>query len=256
MYYFGGAESTPTIISSYSFQTKKIRFLTDDVLANAHATQQQILLSPLGYAQFTLTPYHSELFRSEAVYAFDRMRVLSISIVYTPTGTESVISTAVAQAGAALSGAIPRVPYANLPLIFAYDPTVNDANALEVIRGFPTDATSPAELVQRGIQAMSATRKATGESTKTFRSRIESPKTLVVRDNGVNPELSGGRLDIGSLMHPSLAYETNVARGRSIATYGTFTVLVPRGENLAENVNPTIDVNLTIVYRLALYGRN
>lgn len=258
--FFGNAGRRPTILRAYAFQSRPITFLTDDILAEVEDEQQRAL-APLGYAQFALTPYHTNLFTSDVIYMYDRMRVRAITIEYTPTGTESIISTIIAQ-NRPLNGIVPRVPYANLPFIYAYDPTVNDTTATAVINGFPTyndhgAITNPAiDVVMRGNRAMNANQKETGSSTKRFVARISDPRTLVMKDNGAIPMLSAGVLDIASLMRPLSDLTEN--EGRSLATYGSFTVIVPRspGYNLGDTVVPRIDINVTITYLIEAYGQN
>lgn len=259
--YFGNVGMTRTTLKTTAVQSVNMLFITDQMIANLNAGQVQYNSTtiPLGFAQIILKLQDTPFMLTNSVEFWDRVRVTRIKFRYSPMGTESVYLNMFLTSG--VQGLL-HPPYSNGPLLITYDPTANVTTAAEVIAGmdrFRSQEQQPqVSTLLEGQRALRQSQHYVGETTKTFKGKILSPRAMLFSTRGPQGFTMNNEIDLGN-QYRIQPGELNIPEYQHLTTYGALNFLIPRSTTGLEGTQggtalPVIRVNVSVTYYLELYG--
>lgn len=221
---------------------------------------------PMGFAQTVLAIQDTQFMMSGAAGYWDRFRVRRIKFRYSPMGTESIYLNMFMANG---NRAFLYPPYSNGPLLITYDPTANVENAAQTLNTMTRFYTAANQLdaqkyVLEGRQALRQSQHYVGETTKTFKGNIVSPRAMLYNSRGPQGYMINSDIDLGSQYKLG---QTAMQENQFVTTYGMLNFILPRSTTELTQVNPnpnqpeqatvlpTIRVNVSITYYLDVYGQ-
>lgn len=255
--YYGGTRGSVFRMSSPAIYSISAAIFNDAYFAGFPEGTKD--LYPYGFAEITLKAMDTDLFRSGKAYMWDRFRVARIELEYIPTGTESLVSQLIL-GDMPPQAAYINPPYANMPLLFSYDPTTNVLTKEQAIagqgrfygQGGAQNTTLKQLELDAAASAMGNNQIKPGSSTKVFKSTINSPRVQILATAGPVSALSGDYVN-AKTQYSIKNQNVNAV----VATYGTFNVIIPRIiVTNTQAATPRLDVNIVANFWFELRGQN
>ena len=218
---------------------------------------------PLGFAQVVLNLQDTQFILTNSVEFWDRALVNRIKFGYAPMGTEAVYLNMFITGG---NKQFLRPPYSNGPLLITYDPTANVNTAIGALIGMErlgNQDQQPTPLALDEVQrAIRQSQHYIGETTKTFKGNIVSPRAMMFTNTGSQGFTMTNEIDLGNQYLSRLGGNGQLIQIQDyqhVTTYGALNFIIPRSttqlEGMQENMTyPIITVNVSITYYLELYG--
>ena len=251
--YFGMTGRMHTTLKTTATKSMQMRFIPSTAIGTA--LPQSV---PYGFAQIVLTLQDTTFMLGPAAEFWDRAIVRRIKFKYAPTGTETIFAAILAQQQNQL---YLSPPYANSPLLITYDPTANVLDANQALLGMDRllqQGQITTNFITESVRAQRQSQHYIGETTKPFKGRIVSPRTMLVSPTGPQGFTSRNEIDLGNQYKITYVNGALVAprQYEHVATYGTLNFLIPRVLSLPEQEVPvSFQINVTITYELELFGQ-
>lgn len=256
---------TRTTLKTTAVKSINMLFFPDQMIARLNATSQVKYnpnTIPLGFAQVVLNLQDTQFMLTNSVEFWDRVRVNRIKFRYAPMGTEAVYLNMFIAGG---NRQFLHPPYSNGPLLITYDPTANVNNAEGALLGMQRFGTQDEQLrtqtleeVQRAIRQ---SQHYIGETTKTFKGNIVSPRAMMFTLTGSQGFTMTNEIDLGNQYLIRLGGNglIPIQDYQHVTTYGALNFIIPRSTTRLEEMQgdmayPIITVNVSITYYLELYG--